>query len=85
MLPDCHQVERLTPDTASKLAGKCSFTATQLFGRVGRFAIRTLYDHAFSRHDDDNLPNHAIPGPQALANISTTPLSQNNPTPAKPH
>ena len=57
----------LSPDLARKLAGKCSFTATQLFGRVGRFAIRTLYDHAFSRHE--SLPNHAIPGLQALTNI----------------
>ena len=57
----------LSPDLARKLAGKCSFTATQLFGRVGRFAIRTLYDHAFSRHD--SLPNHAIPGLQTLTNI----------------
>ena len=57
----------LSPDLARKLAGKCSFTATQLFGRVGRFAIRTLYDQAFSRHD--SLPNHAIPGLQPLTNI----------------
>ena len=38
----------LDPSLAQKLAGKCSFTAMQLFGKVGRAASRTLYDHAFS-------------------------------------
>ena len=40
--------QTLTPSLAQKLAGKCSFTTTQLFGRVGRAANRALYDHAFS-------------------------------------
>ncbi len=39
---------RLEPSLAQKLAGKCSFTATQLFRKVGRAANRALYDHAFS-------------------------------------
>ena len=38
----------MTPEQARKLAGKCSFTTTQLFGRVGRAALRALYDKAFS-------------------------------------
>ena len=81
-LQDAIQSKRLTPDATRKLAGKCSFTATQLFGRVGRFASRTLYDHAFSRHD--NLPNHAIPGLQALANILSLFLINIHPLPSPP-
>ena len=41
----------MTPEQARKLAGKCSFTTTHLFGRVGRAALRALYDKAFSNTD----------------------------------
>ena len=36
----CHQKKRL--------AGKCSFTTTHLFGRVGRAPLRALYDKSHS-------------------------------------
>ena len=42
----------MTPEQARKLAGKCSFTTTHLFGRVGRAALRALYDKAFSNNDN---------------------------------
>ena len=44
----------MTPEQARKLAGKCSFTTTHLFGRVGRAAIRALYDKAFSNNNSLN-------------------------------
>ena len=44
----------MTPEQARKLAGKCSFTTTHLFGRVGRAALRALYDKAFSNNDNIN-------------------------------
>ncbi len=40
---------RLDPGVAQKLAGKCSFTTSQLFGKVGRAANRALYDHTYSQ------------------------------------
>ena len=46
----------LQPSLAQKLAGKCAFTATQLFGKVGRAANRALYDHAFSNHTHLDRP-----------------------------
>ena len=46
----------LQPSLAQKLAGKCAFTATQLFGKVGRAANRALYDHAFSNHTHLDKP-----------------------------
>ena len=48
-IQDALKRNRLDPSMAQKLAGKCSFTATQLFGKVGRAANRALYDHTFSR------------------------------------
>ena len=45
------QTKTMTPEQARKLAGKCSFTTTHLFGRVGRAALRALYDKAFSNND----------------------------------
>ena len=39
----------LEPNEAQKLAGKCSFTTSQLFGKVGRAANRALYDHSYSQ------------------------------------
>ena len=45
------QTHQMTPEQARKLAGKCSFTTTHLFGRVGRSALRALYDKAFSNND----------------------------------
>ena len=46
----------LQPSLAQKLAGKCAFTATQLFGKVGRAANRALYDHAFSNRTHLDKP-----------------------------
>ena len=48
------QSKSMTPEQARKLAGKCSFTTTHLFGRVGRAALRALYDKAFSNNDTIN-------------------------------
>ena len=42
---------QLDPSMAQKLAGKCSFTTSQLFGKVGRAANRALYDHTYSVRD----------------------------------
>ena len=53
------RTQRLTPEQARKLAGKCSFTTTQLFGRVGRAALRALYDKAFSNTDTINSHTHS--------------------------
>ena len=38
----------MTPEEARRLAGKCSFTTTHLFGRVGRAPLRALYDKSHS-------------------------------------
>lgn len=57
----------LQPSVAQKLAGKCAFTATQLFGRVGRAANRALYDHAFSHHT--HLSKRTRQGLLAMINI----------------
>ena len=57
----------MTPEQARKLAGKCSFTTTQLFGRVGRAALRALYDKAFSNNDTIN--SHTQSAITALLNI----------------
>ena len=57
----------LQPSMAQKLAGKCAFTATQLFGRVGRAANRALYDHAFSHHT--HLSKQTKQGILAMLNI----------------
>ena len=48
------QNKSMTPEQARKLAGKCSFTTTHLFGRVGRAALRALYNKAFSNNDTMN-------------------------------
>ena len=48
----------MTPEQARKLAGKCSFTTAQLFGRVGRAALRALYDTAFSNTSHINTSTH---------------------------
>ena len=53
------RTQRMTPEQARKLAGKCSFTTTQLFGRVGRAALRALYDKAFSNTDTINSHTHS--------------------------
>ena len=42
------QTDSMTPEQARRLAGKCSFTTTHLFGRVGRAPLRALYDKSFS-------------------------------------
>ena len=55
------------PSLAQKLAGKCAFTATQLFGKVGRAANRALYDHAFSNHTHLDKPTKQ--GILAMINI----------------
>ena len=55
------------PSLAQKLAGKCAFTATRLFGKVGRAANRALYDHAFSNHT--HLDKPARQGLLAMINI----------------
>ena len=57
----------MAPEQARKLAGKCSFTTTHLFGRVGRAALRALYDKAFS--NNDQLSTHTISSLIALQNI----------------
>jgi len=57
----------MTPEKARKLAGKCSFTTTQLFGRVGRAALRALYDKAFSNNGTIN--SHTQSAITALLNI----------------
>ena len=57
----------LQPSLAQKLAGKCAFTATQLFGKVGRAANRALYDHAFSNHTHLDKPTKQ--GILAMINI----------------
>ena len=48
----------MTPEQARKLAGKCSFTTTHLFGRVGRAALRALYDKAFSNNNHLSTHSH---------------------------
>ena len=53
------RTQLMTPEQARKLAGKCSFTTTQLFGRVGRAALRALYDKAFSNTDTINSHTHS--------------------------
>ena len=53
------RTQLMTPEQARKLAGKCSFTTTQLFGRVGRAALRALYDKAFSSTDTINSHTHS--------------------------
>ena len=57
----------LEPSLAQKLAGKCAFTATQLFGKVGRAANRALYDHAFSNYTHLDKPTKQ--GILAMINI----------------
>lgn len=57
----------LQPSIAQKLAGKCAFTATQLFGKVGRAAHRALYDHAFFHHIHLSKPTRQ--GILAMINI----------------
>ena len=55
---------QLDPSLAQKLAGKCSFTTSQLFGKVGRAANRAVYDHTYTHtninyqrpHDKASLP-----------------------------
>lgn len=37
------QSKSMSPEQARRLAGKCSFTTTHLFGRVGRSPLRALY------------------------------------------
>ena len=61
------RTQLMTPEQARKLAGKCSFTTTQLFGRVGRAALRALYDKAFS--NTDNINSHTHSAITALLNI----------------
>lgn len=61
------QCKTMTPEQARKLAGTCSFTTTQLFGRVGRAALRALYDKAFS--NNDNLNSHTQRAIVALLDI----------------
>ena len=51
---DTHPYQIYDTRTHRKLAGKCSFTITHLFGRVGRAALRALYDKAFSNNDNIN-------------------------------
>ena len=48
------RTESMSPDQARRLAGKCSFTTTHLFGRVGRAPLRALYDKSFSTTDKIN-------------------------------
>lgn len=48
----------MSPEQARKLAGKRSFTTTQLFGRVGRAALRALYNKAFSNISHINTSTH---------------------------
>ena len=40
--------DSMSPEQARRLAGKCSFTTTHLFGRVGRAPLRALYDKSHS-------------------------------------
>ena len=61
------QTQQMTPEQARKLAGKCSFTTTHLFGRVGRSALRALYDKAFS--NNDHLTTQTQSAIWALINI----------------
>ena len=48
------QTDSMTPEQARRLAGKCSFTTTHLFGRVGRAPLRALYDKSFSTSNTIN-------------------------------
>ena len=57
----------MTPEQARKLAGKCSFTTTHLFGKVGRAALRALYDKAFSNNGHPSA--HTLSSLTALHNI----------------
>ena len=61
------QTQQMTPEQARKLAGKCSFTTTHLFGKVGRAALRALYDKAFS--NNDHLSTHTLSSLTALHNV----------------
>ena len=61
------QTKAMTPEQARKLAGKCSFTTTHLFGRVGRAALSALYDKAFS--NNDTLSSHTQSAIIALIDI----------------
>ena len=65
--------QKLDPSLAQKLAGTCSFTATQLFGKVGRAANRALYDHALSHQT--TLPRATNGHAQHLTSCRTPFLS----------
>lgn len=52
------KTETMTPEQARRLACKCSFTTTHLFGRVGRAPLRALYDKSFSTTDKLNTHTH---------------------------
>ena len=58
---------QLDPSMAQKLAGKCAFTTSQLFGKVGRAANRALYDHTYSQQHQ--LSKTTRQGLIAMANI----------------
>ena len=57
----------MTPEEARRLAGKCSFTTTHLFGRVGRAPLRALYDKSFS--NTSTINNHTRTAIIALREI----------------
>lgn len=62
------QQNTFDPATAQKLAGKCSFTSTQLFGKVGRAATPALYDDALSHNS--NISRSIRQGPIAMIKIN---------------
>ena len=57
----------MTPEEARRLAGKCSFTTTHLFGRVGRAPLRALYDKSYS--NTSTINNHTRTAIIALREI----------------
>ena len=68
----------ISPEQARRLAGKCSFTATHLFGRVGRSALRAhIYDKSHSVTATINAETRTAI--IALRDISALP-TQNRPT-----
>ena len=57
--------DSMSPAQARRLAGKCSFTTTHLFGLVGRAPLRALYDKSHSTTSTSHRHSTLILGQQS--------------------
>lgn len=69
------QSKSMSPEQARRLAGKCSFTTTHLFGRVGRSPLRALYmTRQVLLHNRQNQHTHTHKDSHHRTDRDTCPL-----------